>query len=414
MYKSHSIHDLIILNDKKFRLTNFRKAFQSERLRKFKNKPAEINYSVMDELILNSLWINIEYSDLNHFFYKYAGEKYDLQNNSLEYYKNKSTLYCSLDKKYIISELIYQYDSIFENSKKLRRVLLKLINNKFDFSISSESDFDLILKLIARYLLLEIKFNKKKFDISSIFVWFKNIEVYLISEKGYSKFLKFLKYSFNNFSHKGLREFLLCEVEKLESIIVKYVDKSSFNVIENIYFDLAEVYRLFPNEEKSQIYFKKEIDLILSYCNMFPTKDMSLSIFITKAIEISKNKTINGSYKLEELKKLFSQFSLDVNKNLKKMPVEKEIEELYMDYYNHIKSKFNTIESTNDVLTYVFLNFTHFSFLQKDILKEIKKKKKESSFPIRFLATKIHTSHYGRASIDNGNVISNESIDKFY
>lgn len=200
--------------------------------------------------------------------------------------------------------------------------------------------------------------------------------------------------------------------DKQENSISNFLDNNHFSLIEGLSFDIAETYNKISNEEKSQLYYKKEIDNILSYCNC-SIKDMSLTMFLTKAIKISINNS-KDTYKLKQLKQLQSDVSNNISSNLQPMPYDEELEKHMTTYYNHIRKEYKSIYKIEERIDYLFLNFIHFGFIKSDIEKNCKKEEK-NSFPMRLLATKINTSHYGRVSIEEScDFTQNQTLNFLY
>lgn len=408
MLKTKSLKDLIIINDKKFNLEYPHKVYKHSDILRYKNKPIEKFYklSIDDELLLSHLWLNIDYNNLENFFYYHAGNIYKFKDTTINYYKEKSKkcFQGSLDRQYIIYELLFQHGNKKEQFfyyKKINKLLKQLINNKLNSNNNDILNYKFIMNLIARYILLEIKFNKKNIDISIIGEWIDKSNRYSQVHNFYFFMLDFYKFCFQKFNN-DIKNLLLNKLNNIENVIVDFIQNNNFNIIDNLYFKLANTYHYAKDENKAQSYYKKEIDTIINYCNSISNKDMSLSIFITKAIEISVQNILNGSYRLEELKSLSSNLTHYINKTLKPISNDTNIEKAFIKYYDLIKNDLTkNIHNEKDIITYLFLDFTHFSFIKSDILKQIDKQK-DNSFPIRHLFPKIHSSHYGRISIEDG------------
>lgn len=167
MYYSNNIKDTINIFNKKFTLSKSSKIYKENYINKFIDKPAEIYHkiNIKNEFFFHQ-YFNIDYHNLSNFLMSLNNIE-----DAITYYQNKKLIFESIDKKYLIAELFFQPNESYKNYKLLNKHLIDFINKKLESYNNDISKYQIIMKAIARFILIETKFNRKNINLNLLETW---------------------------------------------------------------------------------------------------------------------------------------------------------------------------------------------------------------------------------------------------
>lgn len=360
--------------NKSYTLEIYQKDRMSDITKNLNDSSLESGYKY--ELALNSDFLHFNgYDKLEESIISWIDlNKFMLTTDELLLYINKRLLtHLSIDRIYFFNEMRYYYCPQKEK-KNYAIKLIKSLKNCLLNKLENNSGFDLILRLVTRFLIIT-----ERFHIEEIIFINNILENYLCKLNVNQDFyisIHFYEFIFNKYNNKSyFYDTIVSFFEKFANKIDLELINYGYNPYREYGSSLAIIFKRINNYNQKLYFYKKEIDNALLECNDMKTNTMVVQSYVNYAALISKK--INN-YKAKEIKLLFQKVSKYISEHNNRLfaPLEsKELEQSNLEYYKSIESLYNKTSNTEEKLDFVIWIMFYESFNVERFNQYLKDKK---------------------------------------